>query len=266
MYAKFLGNSFASPASVKNYLSGAKSWVTHHCGNPSAFLSQEAAEVVKYIASNSKHIPMPAYPLTTGDLKTICEFLDTRPCVPPAIKACILVGFSSFLRASNITSPTLQTWGGVHTLRVCDIIDNNAGLDLVVHSTKTFTCNKPIILRVLPVDNPTLCPVNSWRRYKDSVKPWELGPAFMLNAAVPLTTRPVVEIMRLALASAGHPSYHLVSMHSLRRGGAQLAANAGANDDALMMHGTWKTKSGLKPYINQHQSIVPQIIAESLAK
>lgn len=182
------------------------------------------------------------------------------------VKACILIGFSSFLRASNITSPTLQTWGGSHTLRACDVLDTGQGLDLMVYSTKTFNYSKPIVLKIFPVHNSTLCPVKAWRDYKDSVNPWPLGPAFMLNPSTPLTTRPVVDLMRLALASSGHPSYHLVSMHSLRRGGAQLASNAGANQDALMIHGAWKTKSGLKPYITQDQSIIPQIIAESLAK
>lgn len=266
MYARFLGNSFVSPASVKNYLSGAKSWVTHHCGDPSAFISQEAIEVVKYIGSSSNHIPAPAYPLSIPDLLTICEFLDGRPSVPLAIKACILLGFSSFLRASNITSPTFHTWGGPHTLRVCDVIDSGHSIDLVVYSTKTLNSLKPIIIQVLPAKGSTLCPVQAWRKYKLSVNPWPLGPAFMLNPTTPLTPRPVVDLMRLALASAGHQCYHLVSMHSLRRGGAQLASNAGANTEALMAHGTWKTKTGLKPYITQDPSMIPQIIAKSLAK
>lgn len=266
MYAKFLGNSFASPASVKNYLSGAKSWVTHHCGNPSAFLAQEAVDVVKYVSSSSNHVTAPAYPLSANDLLIICEFLDVRPHVPTAIKACILIGFASFLRASNITSPTLQTWGGPHTLRVCDILDSSLGLNLVVYSTKSFHASKPTIIKVLPVKDSPLCPVQAWKKYKDSVRPLALGPAFMLNLQTPLTTRPVVDLMLLALATAGHPFYHLVSMHSLRRGGVQLASHAGADEDALMIHGTWKSKSGIKPYLSQDQSMIPQIIAESLAK
>lgn len=266
MYARFLGNSFASVASVKNYLSGAKSWVSHHQGDPSAFASQEPADVVKYIGSSSNHMPMPAYPISTSDLGIICQFLDSRPHIPLAFKACILIGFASFLRASNITSPTLEAWGGAHTLRVCDISDTVDGLTLFIHSTKTTKNKLPLQLRILPAQSSTLCPVQAWRNYKDSVNPWPFGPAFMINASTPVTPRPTVNFMRLALASAGHSCYHLVSMHSLRRGGAQLAYSAGADSEALMRHGTWKTKSGLDHYLPKDQSIIPQIIAASLAQ
>lgn len=41
MYTTFLGNSYSSPATIKNYMSGAKAWVYEHGGNLNGFLATE---------------------------------------------------------------------------------------------------------------------------------------------------------------------------------------------------------------------------------
>lgn len=87
----------------------------------------------------------------------------------------------------------------------------------------------------------------------------------MLDPSTPLTPKPVVGIMRLALKQAGYAHYNSVSMHSLRRGGARTAACGGASDEQVMSHGTWKTKSAMQPYINSDQRLVARILATALA-
>lgn len=73
-----------------------------------------------------------------------------------------------------------------------------------------------------------------------------MGPAFMINDSTPLTSSPVVAVMRKALANAGRVLPAKVSFHSLRRGGAQLAARNGASQEEIMSHGTWASKGGVK--------------------
>lgn len=63
MYVTFLGNSFTSPSSIKNYLAGVKTWIAHHLGDNSAFSSPEAAGVLKALTKASLHVPSPAPPL-----------------------------------------------------------------------------------------------------------------------------------------------------------------------------------------------------------
>lgn len=265
MYTRFLGNSFSSPAMIRNYLSGAKAWVAHHLGSSEAFLASEPGDVLKRVSSTLNHVTVRAYPLSPADIKIICQFLDGRPSVPAAVKPCLLLAYASFLRSSNLTAPTMSAWSGPHTLRVCDIIDNAHGLCIVVRSTKTRKQTKPVFLQILPADSPSLCPVAAWRLYKHYINPPLFGPAFILNDSMPLTARPLVALMRLALADAGLPYAPRVTMHSLRRGGVQCAANLGASQKQLMEHGTWSSTSGLSPYISEDQRIIPRLIAESLA-
>lgn len=86
----------------------------------------------------------------------------------------------------------------------------------------------------------------------------------MVNDKVPLTSKPIVTVLNAVL---GPKLQHgqSVSMHSLRRGGTQTAARAGASEQHLMTHGTWRSKSGLKYYLPKPTSKVPMIIAKSLA-
>lgn len=265
MYTRFLGNSFTAPSTIKNYLSGAKTWVEHHLGDVGAFSASQPADVLKRVSVSLNHVTSRAYPLSPNDVQVICSFLDNREAIPLGIKACILLGYATFLRASNLTSPTMSVWGGPHTLKPCDILQSQDGLYVVIRSTKTLSGAKPTYLYVSPGDTPSTCPVRAWKLYNSIIRPWPLGPAFLTKDGLPLTSRPIVAFMRLALRGVGHPYANQVSMHSLRRGGVQCASNNGATTDQIMAHGTWKSVSGLQPYVNSDQRIIPRIIAKSLA-
>lgn len=94
------------------------------------------------------------------------------------------------------------------------------------------------------------CPVTTWRRYVSISSPALSGPAFMINAVTPLTATPLVNFNRLALQQAGEPLYNTFSMHSIRRGAAQVAQKAGGNKHSLKQLGTWATDAGLNAYLN----------------
>lgn len=98
------------------------------------------------------------------------------------------------------------------------------GLVLSVCSTKTLSGCEPFFIQIMPAQDQTLCPIRAWNDYLNSTKPCPIGPAFILDSGLPLTTKPVVGIMRLALKEAGYLAFNSVSMHSLRRGGARTAA------------------------------------------
>lgn len=268
MYTQFLANSFSSPATVRNYLSGAKTWVQHHMGNPVSFQSYETANMVKSVVTTSKHVPSQAASLSPTHIKIICSFLDSQPSFPRAVKPCILLSFSSFLRASNMVSPSLTSWGGPHTLQVSDIHYTNGQLVIRVRSTKTLRGGAPSYISIIPSPSSQYCPVRAWLDYKYHINPCPMGPAFVSNLGLPLTSGPVVLAIRMALQQAGHPDPSSFSFHSLRRGGAQAAASLGAPSNDLMSHGLWKTTPGLAAYVPNlptSPSTVPRCISRSLA-
>lgn len=110
MYYQFLGNTYASPATVKNHISGAKNWVLLHRGNIGNFGAHELGMMSKSILEKSSHCPAPAAPLTPEDIKAICLYIDSVNQPHPAFKAAILLAFATFLRVSNVLSPSILSW------------------------------------------------------------------------------------------------------------------------------------------------------------
>lgn len=264
MYVRFLANSFKSPDSTKNYLAGAKTWVQNHMGNIHSFLSPQVHDMVQAITKTSSHVVSPAYPISPADLAIICEFIDANPWIPLCCKPALLITYATFLRSSNIVSPSLSSWGGPHTLRCIDVRQSTSGLAVIIRSTKTLSKGRPTILHVNKVSNHPLCPVQAWEEYVTEVNPSLYGPAFVLTHYLPLTAKPLVKIMRAALKQRGLEYAGAISMHSLRRGAAQAASAAGAEEKDLLTHGTWKSKTVLKKYLNS-PTIVPRLMAKSLA-
>lgn len=198
--------------------------------------------IIKSVTERSLHVPSPAPPITEKDIRTICEYLLIHP-QHPGIKAAILLAFSTFMRVSNVLSPSTNGTGGRHTLKVNDVIPTPEGLKIIIRSTKTRRSGLPHVLQVFNATDPVVCPVKAWFDYVTIIQPCLIGPAFMLDSSTPLTSPPVVDVMRKALGQTSLSSKRTVSFHSLRRGGAQSAAKNGATEQQLMHHGTWASKS-----------------------
>lgn len=267
MFTQFLCNSFPAPSTMKNYLSGAKTWVYEHGGIITSFLANEVSLLSKTLAAESQHVISQAPPLTPNDIRIICRYIDDRT-LSPAIKPAILIAFAAFLRVSNVLSPSTLQWGGPHTLKFSDIVPHDGKLLIQIWSTKTKRSGPPTILEIYPSENPSSCPVLAWHRYVHKMDPYPKGPAFMYSKFKPLSPAPVVSTMRLALKQAGVKYASDVSFHSLRRGATQAAVRGGAPEQEIMSHGTWRSKGGLAAYLqtNSGPRMVPRIIAKTLAK
>lgn len=249
MYIQYLKNSFAAPTSVKNYLSGARSWIAEHGGDVSSFSSFDYQRMTTSLTKRSQHVPSRAAPLLWNHIKIIVGFLDSTPRVPVGIKPCILIGYYTFLRSSNLLSPSMTTWGGPHTLSVRDLTLLDQGLQISVHSTKTITDSAPIKTVIPWAADSTYCPAMAWFKYLHKVRPWPLGPAFIGDDHQPLTARHVVGFMRLALKDCKDIIPAKVSLHSLRRGATQSAAQEGVPINVIKEMGMWRSDSGIAPYL-----------------
>lgn len=249
MYSQFLANKFDSIASVKNYMSGARTWVLEHGGNVSAFGGYEHSMMIKAISKDSDHVVKRAFPLLADHIFKIVCYLDCARNVPLCIKPCILIGFSCYLRSSNLVAPCLSVLGGPHTLFTKNIVDCGSNLKILIMSTKTKRV--PYSVSIPMGEIPQICPVRAWRSYRNAVNPPQNGPAFVLNKVTPLNAPLVVNFMRDALRDNSDLDVQSISMHSLRRGAVQQAAKVGSPIPDIMSRGGWASRSGIRPYLSQ---------------
>lgn len=247
MFYQYLANKLNSISSVKNYISGARLWIAEHGGNNFAFTGYEQSMMIKSLTKDSTHVVKRAFPLTLQHLSVIVSYLDSARNAPLCIKPCILIGFSCYLRSSNLVSPNFVLWGGRHTLLTSHVTDRDNELRVLISSTKTNAVPYTVVIPA-HVD-PHLCPVVAWRYYYNRVRPAKNAPAFMLDHVSPLSAPLVVRLIKDALAGFEDVELLAISMHSLRRGAAQQAARDGAQLEHIMDRGGWASKSGVKPYL-----------------
>lgn len=249
MYVQYLSNSFAAPTLVKNYLSGARSWIVEHGGDTSSFNSPVTAQLVSGLNKRSQHVPVRAEPLFWEHIRHIVDFLRQVPNVPLSVKPCLLIGYHTFLRSSNLLSPSTGVWGGPHTLLAKHIRLSDKGLHISVSTTKTKYHPAPVSM-VIPWNNdPVYFPAQAWLRYVTARRPCPIGPAFVTDDHRPLTPRHIVGFMSLALENFPGISAERVTFHSLRRGAAQQAKALGISLENIMERGMWKSRSGVAPYL-----------------
>lgn len=246
MFAQYLSNIYPSISTVRNYISGAKTWIIEHNGNVSSFLSHELNVVLKSIAKKSTHVVKRSTPLSIDNVMLICRFIDAHSEIPPAVKPCILLGFSCYLRSSNLLAPFAAEWGGPHTLLRRHVKEISGGLKITILSTKTRSIPYSLFVPSNPV--PRLCPVLAWNKYVRAVNPNPNGPAFILNQYSTLSAHVIVSIMKQALKNTPDIDIESISMHSLRRGAVQSAERSGCKLHDIMERGGWASKAGIKPY------------------
>lgn len=250
MYAQLLANSFSAPSTLKNYISGAKTWIVEHGGVVTPFSAPEFNQLVKGFQKKSQHVPVRAQPLLWPHVRTIIDFIDRSPAAPLSAKACILIGFHTFLRASNLLSPSTGGWAGPHTLLAKHLRVSDHGLHVTVFTTKTKFDKRPVATVIPWCQDPVYCPVRAWFRYVNVRRPCPVGPAFVTDSHLPLTPRHIVGLMRIALQDTPGINVERVTMHSLRRGATQDAEQAGVPLEQLMQRGMWRSRSGIRPYLS----------------
>lgn len=250
MYAQYLKNLYPCPQTIKNYMSGAKTWVAEHGGSIQPFFSRELDQITKGFVKHSNHVPQRAFPLSVHHLLLISDYVRSNPLLPFSILPCIVIGFKCFLRSSNLLSPSMRVWGGPHTLLGRNLVLSNNSLTVAIASTKTKWDNKPETFSLEKESDPRICPVTLWTAYSSAIRPSPFGPAFLTNEHLPLTARHVVGVMRAALVPALNIDPSRISLHSLRRGAAQDALDKGIGTQEIKTLGLWKSDSGLKPYLS----------------
>lgn len=238
-YLRHLQLRLKAPASVANYLSGARTWIAHNLGNTAPFTTYPVSVLKKGIARNSLHLVHQAPSLSPDSLRHVLLYLLSSSTASPVFVMLLIVGFTTLLRQSNLLLPSPLARSR-HILLFPHITASDTALEVTVSSTKTRFLSEPPLAFVLPAlpDSP-LCPVRSWNRYLATVTPLPTDPAFLLPSRTPLAVPLMTQVLRLALKQTGHTSPEFFTLHSLRRGAARACISLGLPEAQVKEAGTW---------------------------
>ena len=262
LYVQCLANSMKNITSVKNYVSGAKTFLMGVGGCPDAFNAPLVFTVLRGVARLSTHVPAPAPPLSRADLLAVCHALKSIGPDGRVAMAALLFGVTTFLRQCNFLPPSRGRWSQ-HLLTRGDVSKGPAGLTVRVRSTKTRLVGQgPVTLLIAPAPGSPVCPVAACTWAWGAVPAPDQAPLFLLPSSGATLTAPALLVMlRAALTVLGHARPLDVTLHSLRRTGALLAAARGCPDAEVMAHGTW-TSGAYRAYVPRlASSLVPPAIA-----
>ena len=243
-YAALLFSSMRAPGSVKNALSGAKAWVVEVGGEAAPFSSAALKRLRRGGDRGLFHTASQAPPLRPRHLLALVQFLTSLGPSTLMPVAALLVGYFSFLRQSNLLSPSGTGWGGPHTLRRKDIQPHVLGLSLTIHSSKTISSPQEAVELIVPsVPGSPICPVEAWRKAAAAFPAPDSAPAFLADTITPLDSVTLTKMLRLSLAVINIPGPGLYTLHSLRRGAALACHQLGVALPAIQAQGTWESQA-----------------------
>ena len=226
-YAQLLPNSFANPTSVKNYLSGAKTFIVMAGGDPSPFDSPLCHHFFKGAARISSHVPNAASEIDLSTFKSLCDTLWNLGPDARITRAALLFGYVTFLRQSNFL---LTTPPSPHMIRRQDIRPAPYGLAVHVPSTKTLTRAQSVIIPVHRSADSRYCPVAAYMAAKAATPAGPLSPLFVTTTGCPLTVGGVTGLLRMGLRFLNWPLADRATVHSCPSG-SESRRRASRGDD-----------------------------------
>lgn len=242
-YVAFLNGELKSPGAVMNYVSAARTWVRLMGGGTTPFDTYPVALVKRGVGRGSLHVPRPAPPLTVSHIKSVIRYFRSAGPNARVLIVAIILAFQSLLRQGNLLT-SISNYDPRHTLMAGDVEARADGLRILVRSHKASRGRRDIFTVALPrIPGSNCCPVKAWRRYRQHTRLQRDRPALLMPCGSPLTAPTLTAAMRLALSASGHPAPHSITLHSLRRGGAQACARAGATIQQVQELGAWRSSA-----------------------
>lgn len=262
-YIELLVKSGHAVASVKNAISAIKTsfgWMGLEAPPLSATPTKQLLRAVELTVRRPIEQKLP---FTLRHLHLLCSLshIDSTDYII-ILKAATTIGFFGMLRASNITPQTASNFDPSRSLTWGDVTihPDLSGFRLRIKWTKSMQTADQLKY----VTIPCLCPANfcplhcllALRNFLPGVAPHQ---PLLLNRNLSLVTQPMLRAMLArAVPHIGlDPARY--NLHSLRRGGCQLAYNAGADLDAIKRHGAWRSDAihrYLRTQADTHSSVL----------
>ena len=259
-FAELLLISGRSPATVKNYLSAIKS----------LFQEWRATSVVKDLTSPAWTLTLRAISYSAGpqpdnrsaitleDLTRLVAVCNTDPSLVP-LRVALVFGFLGYLRISNMTPPTAQSFDPTRHTSWADVRPCEQGLLLDLKWTKTLQTQHGVT--TIPLSSlldQRICPVAAWNLYRHML------PGVNPSRTTPLLLTTAPPIGKTISASTLRAMFHRATLaaglsdknytpHSLRRGGASFCFQVGVPLEHIKKHGTWSSQA-VDRYLLQHQA------------
>ena len=242
-YILHLQTVLTAPSSVHNYLSSVRTWLKVHARKEKVFESYRVVTMRRAVGKAMMHSPVQAEPLTKEHLAHVVKVLDGVGKPALVIKAVILLAYATLLRSSNLL-PVSERARSPHLLGPEDISVTDQGLEVRVQSSKTIRdlANSQLII-VRPDDAAATCPVKAWKDYKMASMIVAGSFTFIRMNRRPLTLPQATMIVRRALHGSTFKKPANFTFHSLRRGGAQACARAGASLAQIKQLGNWRSSA-----------------------
>lgn len=245
----FLSQSFDSSASVKNYISGIKTFSKLLGHDVAPFETVDLRLTVQGISKLSMHVPKSKLPLSCTDLKHIIQMLDVSKPLHACMWVFLTFAFFGMLRASNLLCVSVKKFVSSEQLNRCNVHFVSDGLNLHILWSKTR--QKHDFVHIVPLascPDKLLCPVRAYLNLLSVIPGEVLSPVMAIpvhsstlnKTLTPLTKSQISKLFKFLLRTSNVDT-SLYSLHSLRHGGATLAAKAGVIELMLKSHGDWRS-------------------------
>lgn len=242
-YACFLAENFKSSASVRNYISGVKTWATLFKFNVDEFYSPPIKLTLTGLDKLNTRIPKQKLPLQISDLNKIYSCINQNDVQDIVIWTIILVAFFAMLRKSQFAGTSRKSFNKTEQLTRSDFTFSSKGMLISIQWSKTQQKHNQV--HEIPVSSMAqsfLCPVSAYTRMINMIPGKSTDPAFGLpdkhGNIIPLSKYDIDCILHSLFEKCGINKNNY-SFHSLRRGGATLAAAVGATDSEICAIGHW---------------------------
>ena len=203
--------------------------------------------VLKGIQRIKPRQTQPHFPITPAILTRLqvgLEKLDLSAFDRKMLWAACLLAFFAFLRCSEFTIPSLQSYKVSRHLSLGDISidshDNPTIMSVRIKSSKTDQFGKGVSL-FLGRGQGHLCPLTAILQYL-AIRSNKPGPMFVFQNEKPLVKQSFITHIRQALANEGIDTRYYKG-HSFRIGAATTAAAAGLNDSLIKTLGRWSSSA-----------------------
>jgi hypothetical protein len=248
LYMEYLAQRFVSARTVRNYMSAITLLHKQLDVSCPALSSFQVGLMARAVDRTMLTPPSPRLPVSVLLLRQLVQATLPLGVWGVVFRFAILLAFFGFLRQSNLAPRTASQFDSARHSRRRDVVFTKQGAFIRLRWTKTLqSAHQPVFVPLPVIDNSPLCPVAAFRDMAASV-PVLSSKSPLLLVPSPGGELQVVTIPMLAqtfkdiINSLGLP-LHTFSLHSLRRGGATLAFEAGVPVDCIKGHGTWSSQS-----------------------
>ena len=243
-FGQHLARTFQSVEAVGNYQSGVRTCqalLGFEIPNPQEKQMQLFTQGLKRVLL---HEVKQAEPITPALLLKISLVVDYTDHIDMVAWVATLLGFTIFLRKSNLVPDTMDAFDPKHQFMRADVHSTGPLTPMMFHLrwTKTIQFRQKVLrLPVLPVENKRICPV-MWMHYMmHTIPALPSDPAFTIwykGTKLALSANQLLARLRKWLQLIREPQ-HKYSLHSLRRGGATFAFQSNMEHEMIKILGDW---------------------------